>query len=714
MHRFLSLVLFAALTVTLSCQPRARHQKTTASGETSVVTSANNAPTMLAMSRNYGCALYGKNLHCWRHTLEHHRVAVKAAGYYPKPLLASARETRGDVVQLVASNDFFCARAGSGVVTCWREGLYAHRSRVFDSARTIGLFRNHLCAATGAKEVECVMLDQDGKRARGARGATLARAVEDVQVGDAHACALLEDRSASCWKEEGATLDIGDGTFEDVEQLALGRGYICVLGAKGAAGCWGEGFTSSTRRSYPRNYLNVEKILSTGELLCVQQNDNQRVIHCMHIDIPDDQERVALDGLDGINHFIAPLLSHNDSEPMRPFGAEKFSSETFAIGGGRVCVIDNNHKVRCNEPNIEKHVTLRSHPPHRVDKGPVKEWREIMLVQHATWFTDQDDALWFMGNSALVHGANDDLLSPIAFRPKRAYMFGTEAEFGSSDAPEHLNGMLAAVTCEEFGQVKNEHIEVRLKTSSGWFTVGKEPLAQTMFYLDSEGAQRPAREILLTHPDSEWTCTADAKPGSKLVCAKHPLDSAIVNTFPGTPLKLIPDERREMCVLSDNHQLYCRRKVDKALVEQLHSEEIIDASRTKSTGCWVYKNNKLRCWHESSEGKRSITLEGFASVSGRGDVTCAVALDGGLHCLGDNFNGIIAPANHGEEEVFFDTFTQVEGLPPVEEVILGTVHACALTQGAPSERELWCWGDNTFGQMGAPSNRIREVISTGG
>jgi cysteine-rich repeat protein len=91
----------------------------------------------------------------------------------------------------------------------------------------------------------------------------------------------------------------------------------------------------------------------------------------------------------------------------------------------------------------------------------------------------------------------------------------------------------------------------------------------------------------------------------------------------------------------------------------------------------------------------------WKSVSAGQTHTCAVALDGALWCWGDNSHGQL-----GDK-------TQEMKSTPVDVVVVGqtwlavaaaAAHTCALAAGG----SLWCWGDNTAGQLGIGSNELRS------
>lgn len=70
--------------------------------------------------------------------------------------------------------------------------------------------------------------------------------------------------------------------------------------------------------------------------------------------------------------------------------------------------------------------------------------------------------------------------------------------------------------------------------------------------------------------------------------------------------------------------------------------------------------------------------------------SCAWDDEGTVYCWGSNAQGILGP----KELPRSAAPKKIEGLPPVEHVVLGAFHACALTR----DGEVYCWGDNRAGQ----------------
>jgi len=84
--------------------------------------------------------------------------------------------------------------------------------------------------------------------------------------------------------------------------------------------------------------------------------------------------------------------------------------------------------------------------------------------------------------------------------------------------------------------------------------------------------------------------------------------------------------------------------------------------------------------------------DAFLTVSGGLGFTCGTTLDGGAYCWGDNSFGQLGSGG-------FEGRARpgaVDGLPAALAASAGAAHACALT---PTGR-VYCWGDNSRGQLG--------------
>jgi alpha-tubulin suppressor-like RCC1 family protein len=126
--------------------------------------------------------------------------------------------------------------------------------------------------------------------------------------------------------------------------------------------------------------------------------------------------------------------------------------------------------------------------------------------------------------------------------------------------------------------------------------------------------------------------------------------------------------------------------------------------------CGVRKNGKLYCWGRDDNGqvgdagpdanvsapKRIGDFEDWTSVGGGLGHTCGIRHGGKLYCwgrdnkgqvgdAGDNTN-ISSPKRIGD----FEDWARVDG---------GNSHTCGVRENG----KLYCWGDDTYGQLGTPT-----------
>ena len=82
----------------------------------------------------------------------------------------------------------------------------------------------------------------------------------------------------------------------------------------------------------------------------------------------------------------------------------------------------------------------------------------------------------------------------------------------------------------------------------------------------------------------------------------------------------------------------------------------------------------------------------WVSVAAGGTQTCGILTDGSLWCWGDNYDGQLGDGT----QLNRTTPVPVAGDATWAQVDTGGQHTC----GIRTDGSLWCWGDNTFGQVG--------------
>jgi hypothetical protein len=133
--------------------------------------------------------------------------------------------------------------------------------------------------------------------------------------------------------------------------------------------------------------------------------------------------------------------------------------------------------------------------------------------------------------------------------------------------------------------------------------------------------------------------------------------------------------------------------------------------------CGVDEGGEVHCWGPNPRGETGLPargprvdaphriagLQGVAAVATGVQFSCAITEGGELHCWGWNCDGQLGQNLHGVVETHEPTL--VPGVPAFEQMGLGLAHSCGLTASG----EVWCWGRNDRGQLGAETPSIRSL-----
>jgi alpha-tubulin suppressor-like RCC1 family protein len=133
--------------------------------------------------------------------------------------------------------------------------------------------------------------------------------------------------------------------------------------------------------------------------------------------------------------------------------------------------------------------------------------------------------------------------------------------------------------------------------------------------------------------------------------------------------------------------------------------------------CGIKTDGTLWCWGDNTNGQlgtgntvalsdpTQVTGTGWSQVSTSYYHTCATKQDGTLWCWGLNANAELADPSVG----FRMVPGQVSGSDWTQ-VVTGLYHTCATKQ----DKSLWCWGGNTAGQLGNSTALLLAKGAQGG
>ena len=146
------------------------------------------------------------------------------------------------------------------------------------------------------------------------------------------------------------------------------------------------------------------------------------------------------------------------------------------------------------------------------------------------------------------------------------------------------------------------------------------------------------------------------------------------------------------------------------------TEDAVALSVGLRAGCIVTLAGQVRCWGRKLEDPGSelyvpecdteavtVPLDDVVAV-GRVDThACAVTGEGRVWCWGFNsFGQVGLPPEVGR---WIETPVEVDGLEDARAITAGEYHNCALTEAG----EVWCWGSNSHRALGPDATNHSHV-----
>lgn len=165
-----------------------------------------------------------------------------------------------------------------------------------------------------------------------------------------------------------------------------------------------------------------------------------------------------------------------------------------------------------------------------------------------------------------------------------------------------------------------------------------------------------------------------------------------------------------LCARMDDGAVLCRGNGSNGSGATLETMIEEGATRLSAGGfhmcATVGENATLHCWGDNGFGQTGADgaqtaeptpVEGADNIVhiAAGDFhTCATTDADQVLCFGDNYARQLGVEGGESREPVTHPFFSASTYP-VFELVAGSTHTCALSNSA----EVWCWGDNTFGQL---------------
>ncbi len=155
-----------------------------------------------------------------------------------------------------------------------------------------------------------------------------------------------------------------------------------------------------------------------------------------------------------------------------------------------------------------------------------------------------------------------------------------------------------------------------------------------------------------------------------------------------------------------------QRHVPTEIVSELR---FTDVSAGAEHTCAIAHGGSAHCWGRNLNGQLGDSTSHsapnltpipvaadlvFTTISAAGNRTCALTSDGAPYCWGENGGGSLGDGTVGTDDLLVPT--RAGGQLHFVLLSAGPGHTCGVT----ADRTLYCWGDNTWGQLGATTTDI--------
>ena len=604
-----------------------------------------------------------------------------ASAYLALGLEAPTARVTAPVAPAVSlSSTHGCQLDTSGVISCWGDNTHGQAMPPAGAYSYISVGTDYSCAIRSDQALACWGDNTDG------RTDPPAGAFTAIAAGPLHPCAISADGAIACWGRSnvsypggGATDRPPSGTFTDI---ALTGQAACAITTAKTIRCWG--FTEARRGLGASPQGEFDAIAVTYRRACAIRTSGA----------------IACWGQGAEQLHDAPAGSHI----------------AIAAGGrghdsGYTCALRTDLAVNCWGSDTASIPSSTGSEPTAVTgltDPPAGRFQALAAASHQACAIDLNGRRTCWGSDAAQADAGTDTAKPEAV-VSPTHLVITEGDNGTYSI--RLSAEPAEPVTVEIGIPTSSAVTV--DTASLTFTDSNWHQPQSIRVTASDDNNQADEAVTITH-----TATMATEPPQSL-------------TFPDVTVTVKDDDAPRASATEQPKPPAAHDTSTAALPAGYQFQSITagDKHTCALYGQWV--GSSIICWGDNADGKLDAPGGEFTAIAAGYDHTCALRTDRTVACWGANdVEQTDAPRQAGgwRREQFAAGFKhtcvrrssdlicwgsgeasrQYESLPLTFRGLSGgNEHYCGLNDDYAIE----CVGDNSFGQLDAPSGAYRSIAA---
>jgi alpha-tubulin suppressor-like RCC1 family protein len=394
-----------------------------------------------------------------------------------------------------------------------------------------------------------------------------------------------------------------------------------------------------------------------------------------------------------------------------------------AVGGSHVCAIADGGRLFCWGANADGQLgtgdlaSRLSAYPLDFSAGQVKE--VAAGTRHTCALLTGGEVRCWGSNAVgqLGNGGTASVNTPSSIVALPSPAVGVFADADSSCAILN-SGQLFCWGSNSSGQI--EYSGVENYTLPKWVEWADEPVSRISGTWSN---------ICAVYASGEAQCRGSGDFGQLGVGTDHPSPTDnVINPNPPSRFNLVAGGGNHLCSTMTDHRLYCWGNTrDNTLYQPTWVYALLDPvvapSATNYSICALTLSGVVKCsgwiwdWYNDTtgeDGKGTLwggldympvvgLQEEVRLIQGEQLTHCAATVAGRLYCWGDNSGGQLGSGSADRELLP----VLIPNLHQSTHLSQGYGHACAAGGGAPSR----CWGSNLYGELGIDSRMQRLMPS---